>query len=139
MPENASFQGLFAEVSFDTSYGNQLSYFQNGYSSKTLWWFHDSHNQVKYRWKINLFPELFINKMFGDTFVWFVSDRSLTINYSEKEKTQEEDQTYAMKFVDKTVQKATNKLVLTHSFSKPTLARHKEGKWWESVRGQINQ
>ena len=29
MPENASFQGCFTEVSFATSEGNQLSYFQN--------------------------------------------------------------------------------------------------------------
>jgi hypothetical protein len=31
IPENASFQGYFTEVSFETSEGNQLSYFQNGY------------------------------------------------------------------------------------------------------------
>ena len=31
IPENASFQGCFTEVSFDTSEGTQLSYFQNGY------------------------------------------------------------------------------------------------------------
>jgi len=36
MPENALFQGYFAEVSFGTSKGNQLSYFQNGYFSKIL-------------------------------------------------------------------------------------------------------
>ena len=36
MPENASFQDYFAEVSFDTSEGNQLSYFQNGYFDKIL-------------------------------------------------------------------------------------------------------
>jgi hypothetical protein len=35
--ENASFQGYFIEVSFDTSEGKQLSYFQNGYFSKVLW------------------------------------------------------------------------------------------------------
>jgi hypothetical protein len=34
MPENASFQGCFTEVSFATSEGNQLSYFQNGYLNK---------------------------------------------------------------------------------------------------------
>ena len=47
MLENPSFQGYFTEVSFDTSVGNQLSYFQNGYFSKNLWWFHEPHNQVK--------------------------------------------------------------------------------------------
>jgi hypothetical protein len=36
MPENASFQGYFASVSFDTFEGNQLSFFQNGYFSKIL-------------------------------------------------------------------------------------------------------
>ena len=38
--ENAYFQGYFTEVSFYTSEGNQLSYFQNGYFFKILWWFH---------------------------------------------------------------------------------------------------
>ena len=33
MSENALFQGYFTEVSFDTSEGNQLSHFQNGYIS----------------------------------------------------------------------------------------------------------
>ena len=37
MPENALFQGYFTEVSFDTSEGNQLSYFQNGYFFKIIW------------------------------------------------------------------------------------------------------
>jgi hypothetical protein len=36
MPENASFQGDFTEVSFDTSEQNQLSFFQNGYFIKIL-------------------------------------------------------------------------------------------------------
>ena len=47
MSENASFQGYFAEVSFDTSEGNQLLCFQNVYFSKSLFDFHKSHNQVK--------------------------------------------------------------------------------------------
>ena len=37
MYENERFQGYFTEVSFGTSVGNQLSYFQNGYFSKNLW------------------------------------------------------------------------------------------------------
>ena len=45
----ASFLGYFAEVSFDTSEGNQLSCFQNVYFSKILFDFHKSHNQVKCR------------------------------------------------------------------------------------------
>jgi hypothetical protein len=36
-PKNASFQGYFTEVCFDTSEGNQLLYFQNGYFFKILW------------------------------------------------------------------------------------------------------
>ena len=40
MPENA-------EVSFDTSEENQLSYVQNGYFFKILWGCHEPHNQVK--------------------------------------------------------------------------------------------
>ena len=49
MPEDASFQGWFAEVTFDISYENQLSYFQNGYFFKIHLGFHDTNNQVKYR------------------------------------------------------------------------------------------
>ena len=36
MPENASFWGYFIEVSVDTSEGNQLAYFQNGYLKKKI-------------------------------------------------------------------------------------------------------
>ena len=36
MPENASFKGFFAELNFDTSEENQLSYFQNCYFDKIL-------------------------------------------------------------------------------------------------------
>ena len=35
-PENASFQGYIAEVSFETLEENQLSYVQNGYFDKIL-------------------------------------------------------------------------------------------------------
>ena len=49
MPENASVHGQFAELSFDTSEGNQLSCFKNDYFLKNLWSFHDAHNQVKCR------------------------------------------------------------------------------------------
>ena len=49
IPENASFQGYFNEVSFYTSEGNQLSYFQNGYFLKILRCFHEAHNQIKCR------------------------------------------------------------------------------------------
>ena len=43
MPENALFQGYFAEVNFRPSEGNQLSYFQKGYFDKILWWSHEPH------------------------------------------------------------------------------------------------
>ena len=33
--------------------------------------------------KIKLFPELFTNKFFGDTFVSFVSNRSLIDNFQD--------------------------------------------------------
>ena len=36
MHENASFQGYFTEVSFDTSEENQLSFLQNGYFLKVF-------------------------------------------------------------------------------------------------------
>ena len=49
IPENASFQGYFTEVCFDTSEGNQLVYFQNDYFFKILWSFHEAHYWVKCR------------------------------------------------------------------------------------------
>ena len=49
IPENASFQGYFTEVSFDNSEENLLSFFQNDYFFKILWRFHEAHNQVKCR------------------------------------------------------------------------------------------
>jgi hypothetical protein len=49
MPENASFQGKFAEVSFEILEVNQLLWFQNGYFYKKNWDFHETHDQVKYR------------------------------------------------------------------------------------------
>ena len=51
MPENASFQGYFTEVCFDTSEEKQLSFLQNDYFFKSLWSFHEPHNQVKCRLK----------------------------------------------------------------------------------------
>ena len=77
MYENASFQGYFTEVGFDTSEGNQLSYFQNGYFSKILWWFHEPHNQVKCRYKDLKSSELFTIKIFGYRIVTFLPAQSL--------------------------------------------------------------
>ena len=48
MPVNASFQGYFTKVSFDSPEGYQPSYFQNSYFFKILWGFYETHNQVKY-------------------------------------------------------------------------------------------
>ena len=49
IPENASFQRYFAELSFDTLEVNQQSYFQNGYFLKKSLVSHRPYNQVKYR------------------------------------------------------------------------------------------
>ena len=37
------------EVSFDTTEENQLSYFQNAYFFKILWWLHEPNNQLNCR------------------------------------------------------------------------------------------
>ena len=47
-----------------------------------------------------------------------ICKKKITSKDSENEKTQEEDQTYVKKFVAKTVQRATNKLALTHEMTK---------------------
>ena len=54
---------------FDTSIGNQLPCFQNGYFFKILWWFHEAHNWVNSRWKNKYFFQLFINEKFI-TLLW---------------------------------------------------------------------
>ena len=58
MPENASFQGYFPDMSFDTSEENQLSFLRNNYFFKSLWSFHEPHNKVKCRQKNYIIPEL---------------------------------------------------------------------------------
>ena len=65
MPENASFQGCFTEVSFATSEGNQLSYFQNGYLKKI---FDDLVSHIireyagkKRKWFLNVSPVTIMN------------------------------------------------------------------------------
>ena len=72
---------FLTEVNFDTSEGNQLSYFQNGLFFKILLSFHEPHNQVKYRWKNEVFSELFTNTFFEIIFVTFVSNKSLRCLY----------------------------------------------------------
>ena len=66
-------------MNFDTSEGNQLSYFQNGLFLKILLSLHEPHNQVKYRLKNKVFSELFPNTFFEITFVTFVSNKSLAL------------------------------------------------------------
>ena len=46
---------FLTEVSFETSEKNQLSYFQNGYFFKILWWCHEPHNKGICRWKNEMF------------------------------------------------------------------------------------
>ena len=50
IPEKNNFQGYFAEVSFDTPEGNQLSHFKNSYFFKILWWFHKAHKTDLKNW-----------------------------------------------------------------------------------------
>ena len=49
MPENLSFKEEFAEVNYDASEENQLSYFPNGDFFKILLGCHELYNQVKCR------------------------------------------------------------------------------------------
>ena len=72
---------FLTEVNFLTSEENQLSYFQNGLFFKILLSFHEPHNQVKYRWKNEVFSELFTNTFFEIIFVTFVSNKSLRCLY----------------------------------------------------------
>ena len=74
MPENASFQGQFAEVIFDTSEGNQLSYVQNCYFIKIVWSFDEPHSQVKCRLKNKIY---FLNFSLMKNIVSFESNRSI--------------------------------------------------------------
>ena len=58
MPQKAL--GEIAEVDFDTSEENQLSYLQNGYFLKNHWECHEPNNQENAYRKINTISELFI-------------------------------------------------------------------------------
>ena len=68
---------FLTEVNFDNLEENQLSYFQNGYSFRILWWFHEAHNWVKRWWKNEMFFSTFYQWKIDNTFVTFVSNRSL--------------------------------------------------------------
>ena len=65
---------FLTEVSFDTSEGSQLSYFQNCYLKKNLM----IHGKMLVK-KINIIPELFIIKNSEFNFVSFSSSYSLCI------------------------------------------------------------
>ena len=75
--ENAFFQGYFTKVFFDPTKRNRLSYFQNGYFFKILWWFHEPHNRVKCRSKNKSVFLDFHEWKICNTFVTFVSNKSL--------------------------------------------------------------
>ena len=69
--------GLFRRSEFWQLLGNQLSYFQNGYFFKILWWSHEPHNLWICRWKNQVISECFIIKNHEFTFVSFSSSHSL--------------------------------------------------------------
>ena len=66
-------------MTFDTSEGNQLSYFQNGYFFKILWWFHQPHNHVRCRQKIRMFSEVFTKWTIALKIVTFLAGQSLSL------------------------------------------------------------
>ena len=67
------------EVSFETSKENQLSYFQNGYFFKIVWWSHQPHNKGICKWKDKIISESFTNNNHGFSFVSFSTDQTLPI------------------------------------------------------------
>jgi hypothetical protein len=69
IPENASFQEYFTEVSFDTSEENQLSYFQNDFFFKFFGDFMRHIIGQNAGKKIKCFYQLFINEKIDNTFV----------------------------------------------------------------------
>ena len=50
---------FLTEVNFETTEENQLSYFQNGYFFKILWWSHQPHNKGICRWRNEIISECF--------------------------------------------------------------------------------
>ena len=65
------------EVGFDTSEGNHLSYFQNGYFFKIIWRSNEPHIQGICRWRNKTFSECFSIKSQRYTFVSFYGIWSL--------------------------------------------------------------
>ena len=68
---------FLTEVSLETSEENQLSYFQNGYFFKILWWSHEPHNKGICRWKNEIISECFTINNHGFSFVSFSTDQTL--------------------------------------------------------------
>ena len=68
---------FLTEVSFETSEENQLSYFQNGYFFKIVWWSHQPHNKGICKWKDKIISEPFTNNNHGFSFVSFSTDQTL--------------------------------------------------------------
>ena len=74
---NAKLSLFLTEVSFETSEGNQLSYFQNSYFFKILWWSHEPHNKRICRWENEIISECFTINNQGFSFVSFSIDQTL--------------------------------------------------------------
>ena len=68
---------FLTEVSFETSEENQLSYFQNGYFFKIVWWSHQPHDKGIRKWKNKIISECFTINNHGFSFVSFSTDRTL--------------------------------------------------------------
>ena len=77
MSENSWFEGCFTEISFASSEGNHLSYSQNDYFFKILWWSHQPHNKGICRWKNKMISECFTINNHRFSFVSFSTDRTL--------------------------------------------------------------
>ena len=68
---------FLTKVSFETSEENPLSYFQNGYFFKILWWSHAPRNKGICRWKNKIISEYFAINNHGFSFVSFFIDQTL--------------------------------------------------------------
>ena len=66
---------FLTEVSFDSSEGKQLSYFQNGYFFKILWWCHELIIRSDAGKKIKAIFELLLDKKLNLNLYCFQLDR----------------------------------------------------------------
>ena len=74
---NVKLSLFLTEVSFETSEENQLSYFQNGYFFKILWWSHEPHYKGICRWRNEIISECFTINNHGFYFVSFSTNQTL--------------------------------------------------------------